>query len=102
MKRILVVMSICAALAFGISAAVAADGAALYKSCVGCHGADGSKVAMGVGQAVKGQKADELFKKLKGYADGSYGGAKKAVMTNLVKRYSDEEMKAMADYMSKL
>ncbi len=78
MKRILVVMSICAALAFGISAAVAADGAALYKSCVGCHGADGSK------------------------QDGSYGGEKKAVMTNLVKRYSDEEMKAMADYMSKL
>lgn len=102
MKRILVTASLCVALACGVSVAMAADGAALYKPCVGCHGDDGSKRAMGVGNPVKGQKADVLFRKLKGYVDGSYGGAKKSVMTNFLKRYSDEEMKAMADYMATL
>lgn len=103
MKRVLLLSSLCAALSFGLAVSgVAADGAALYKSCIGCHGADGSKAAMGSAKPVKGQGAEELYKKMKGYADGSYGGERKVMMTNAVKKYSDEELKALADYMSKL
>jgi cytochrome c len=54
------------------AAAAMADGAALYGACKGCHGADGSKTAMNVSPALKGQSADDLLAKLKGYKDGTY------------------------------
>lgn len=102
MKHVLVFASLCAALVFGAGlSAAAADGAELYKPCIGCHGTDGSKAAMGVATPVKGQTADELYKKLKGYVDGSYGAERKAMMTNAVKKFSDDDLKALADHMSK-
>lgn len=84
--------------ALSISAAYAADGAALYKSaCAGCHGEAGEK-----GNApLKDQGPDALLTKLKGYADGSYGGEKKAVMVNVVKKHSEEELKAVSDHIGK-
>ena len=99
MKRILVVMSICAALAFGVSAAMAADGAALYKSCVGCHGADGSKTAQS--KALKGMGADAFTKAMDGYKAKKYGGAKKAVMEGQAAALSADDIKALAAYVAK-
>lgn len=102
MKRLLVLAGACTLFALGYGAAVAApDGAELYKPCAGCHGTDGTKKAMGYAEPVKGQTAAELYKKLKGYADGTYGGDRKALMTNAVKKYSDEELKTLSDYMAK-
>ncbi len=74
-----------------------ADAAALYQRCVGCHGADGSKPP----HVVKGQSADALLAKMKGYADGTYGGAQKGLMANLVKNLSPEDMKVLAGHMAK-
>lgn len=102
MKRTLIALSVCAALGLGAAIASAADGAMLFKTCAGCHGADGAKSAMGFAKPVKGQKADELLKKLVGYQDGSYGGEKKAMMNSAVKKYTAEELKALADYMATL
>ncbi len=76
----------------------AEDGLALYKrACIGCHGADGSSTAMGIPQALKGQSADDLYKKLAGYKNGTFGFEKKKVMENALKPYSDEQLKALAD-----
>ncbi|WMW66111.1 c-type cytochrome [Nitratidesulfovibrio liaohensis] len=82
------------------NAAQAADGAGLYAQCAGCHGADGGKAALGAARPLKGQTADALYGKLKGYADGSYGGSKKAVMAGIAKKLSDEDMRALAAHMA--
>lgn len=101
MKRVLVVLSICLGLVVGATAMVSAkDGATLYKMCGGCHGADGSKLAMGTGVPLKGQSADELYTKMQGYKEGSYGMAKKRIMQNLVKRLNDTDMKTLADHIA--
>jgi len=80
--------------------ALAAGGAALYAQCAGCHGDDGGKAALGASRPVKGQTAEALYGKLKGYADGSYGGSKKAVMAGVAKKLSDEDMRALAAHMA--
>lgn len=83
---------------FAAAVSQAADGEAMYKSsCASCHGPQGEK-----GNApLKDQATDAIFTKLKGYVDGSYGGEKKTVMQNVVKKHSEEELKAMADYIGK-
>ncbi|MFV0422798.1 c-type cytochrome [Oleidesulfovibrio sp.] len=103
MKKMITVLSLCLALGTGAAIATAAeDGASLYRKCTGCHGADGSKQPMGVGTPVKGQSADELYNKMKGYTDGSFGGSKKAVMVNILKRLDDAQIKTLADYIATL
>lgn len=87
-------------LAFSASAAFAADGKALYAKCIGCHGADGSKTAQS--KALKGQKADAVASALSGYKAKKFGGAKKAVMEGLAAPLSDADIKALAEYVSKL
>ncbi|NOY23288.1 MAG: c-type cytochrome [Acidobacteria bacterium] len=82
--------------------AFAAGGKTLYKSCSACHGKDGRKKALRVSPPLKGQKADELFKKMKGYQDGTYGGKKKVIMKRNVAKLSDEELQALAEYISTL
>ena len=82
-----------------VSTAFAVDGAAIYKSCAGCHGTDGSKPTSG-SLALKGQTADAIAKKLMGYADGSFGGAQKAMMQRLAKKLSPEEIQAVAAHIA--
>lgn len=83
------------------SHAMAATGEELFKSCAGCHGADGSKPTGG-STALRGQSADELMRKMNGYLDGSFGGEKKNVMTNILKKHTPEDLKMLADHISKL
>lgn len=96
MKKSLAILSLIT-FALGAGMAFAADGEAIYGSCAGCHGEKGEKG----NNPLKDQSADELLKKLKGYADGSYGGEKKGVMVNIVKKHNDEELKAVADFIGK-
>ena len=100
MKKLLSALSISLLLA-AAGFAFAADGAAVYKSCAGCHGSDGTKKA-GESTPLKGQGADAILKKMQGYADGSYGGTQKKMMENIAKKMSAEDMTAVADYASKL
>ena len=101
MKKCLAILSL-TVFAFAASMALAADGAEMFKaSCAGCHGADGGKSAGGT-TPLKGQKADAVLKMLQGYADGSFGGKQKAVMENIVKKHSAEDLKTLADYIGTL
>lgn len=92
MKKVLLTL-----LALGVTV-VMADGKALFGKCAGCHGANGEKVAMGKGQAIKGQSAADIEKKLKGYKDGSFGGDMKGLMKGQVSALSDADIKAIAEY----
>lgn len=91
---------VCAAFFVASTCLIAADGKALYKTCSACHGKTGEKHALRVSPLLKGQTADELFKKMKGYQDGTYGGKKKAIMKRNVAKLSDDELKALAKYIA--
>ncbi|SNR98530.1 Cytochrome C oxidase, cbb3-type, subunit III [Humidesulfovibrio mexicanus] len=89
-------------LAFALSTALAAeDGKALYTAkCQSCHGADGAKATMS--KPLKGQSAQAVVKAMEGYKAKTFGGAKKATMENLASRLSDEQFKALGEYIAKL
>ncbi|WP_292658517.1 c-type cytochrome [Nitratifractor sp.] len=82
---------------------MAADGAALFAKCAGCHGQDGKTKALGKSNPIAGMAADEIVKDLQGYKAGTLnkhgmGG----VMKGQAAALSDDDMKALADYISKL
>ena len=89
MKKIVLSTIFAAATAASLSAASLA-------ACAGCHGADFSKAALGKSQVVKGWDAAKIETALKGYKDGSYGGAMKATMAGQVKALSDADIADLA------
>ncbi len=84
-------------LAAGSLLAASALYGASTAACVGCHGANFEKKAMGKSKVVKDMSKEEIVAALKGYKDGTYGGAMKGIMTGQVKSLSDADMAAMAD-----
>lgn len=70
--------------------------AASMAACAGCHGQQFEKVALGKSKIVKDMSKDDIVAALKGYKDGSYGGAMKATMTGQVANLSDDDIMAMA------
>lgn len=94
MTKILAGLTLCAAALF------AADGAAIYGKCAACHGKDGKNTAIS-GVALSGDAAS-IEKKLHGYKDGSFGGAKKAMMAPQAASLSDADIKAVAAHIAGL
>lgn len=92
MKKLLATLTIIAAVGLN-----AADGAASYAKCIGCHGAKGEKVALGKSKIISNMKVDEIVAALKGYKDGSYGGAMKGLMKGQVANMSDDQMDEVAN-----
>lgn len=91
-----------ACLCFAASA-LAEGPADLYaKSCKGCHGADGAKVAMGMTRPLNALSLDEVKAALAGYKAGTYGGEKKAMMERVVKPLSDADLEALATHVDSL
>ncbi len=77
-----------------------AGGANIYNRCKGCHGNTGNVKAMGTGEIIQGQSAQDIKSKLMGYKDGSYGFGKKKVMVNIVKGLSEVQMQEVSDYIA--
>jgi cytochrome c-type protein NapB len=65
-------------------------------ACKGCHGADFEKKALGKSKIVKDMSKEDIVKALKGYKDGSYGGAMKGMMKGQVAKLDDAAMEAIA------
>lgn len=91
MKKVLLLTSILAGVVF----------ANPYAKCVACHGANGEKVALGKSKIMKDMTKAEIVTALKGYKDGSYGGAMKALMTGQVASLSDADIEAIAEQIGK-
>jgi cytochrome c553 len=86
-----------------VAAVTGPDGKALYAKCAGCHGADGKTKAMGKAEAVAGQSAADLETKLKGYKAGTVNVVGMGMlMKGQVASMSDEEIKAVSEYMAGL
>jgi len=71
--------------------------AANTAACAGCHGANFEKKALGKSKIVKDMSKEDIVKALKGYKDGSYGGAMKGMMKGQVAALSDADISAIAD-----
>jgi len=65
--------------------------------CTGCHGKSFEKKAMGKSKVVKDLSKEDIVKALKGYKDGSYGGAMKGLMKGQVASLSDADIASIAD-----
>jgi cytochrome c553 len=82
--------------------AVKVNGAAVFKVCASCHGANAEKKAMNKSQVIKGWESAKTIAAINGYKDGTYGSTMKGVMKAQVSRLSDAEIKAVAKYISNL
>jgi len=81
---------------------VSIDAKALFAKCSSCHGIDGDKKALNKSQSIKGWSVTKLTAAINGYKDGSYGGSMKGVMKPQINKLSDDEIKALSEYISKL
>ncbi len=94
MKKLSLVLAVVAA-----TSLMAADGAALYKKCAGCHGAKGEKKALGKSAVIQGWDVAKIEEALKGYKAGTrnvhgMGGLMKGQVASM----SDADIKAVAEY----
>jgi len=95
MKKLVIASAALVALTSFASAEVAA------AACLGCHGAKWEKKALGKSKIVSEMAHADIATALKGYKDGSYGGAMKGVMKGQVAKYSDADLEAFAQTIGK-
>ena len=86
----------------GSMSILSASGADSFKRCTACHGTNAEKKALGKSAIIQGWEANKTITALKGYKDGTYGGAMKGVMKGQVSHLSDAEIKAVATYIETL
>ncbi len=89
-------------LVMGATTLFAVEGSEIFKACAGCHGTNGEKQALGKSQIIQGWEASKIEAALKGYKDGSYGGAMKGVMKAQAARLSDTDIKNVSQYIETL
>jgi cytochrome c553 len=70
--------------------------------CASCHGNDAKKSALGKSKIVANMTEPEIISALKGYKDGSYGGAMKTLMKGQISNFSEKELESLAKYMATL
>jgi cytochrome c553 len=98
MKKFAIAMALA-----GATSLMAADGAAIYAKCVGCHGANAEKSALNKSAVIKGQDAAATAEALKAYKAGTlnkYGMG--GLMKGQVAALSDEDIQAVSEYIAGL
>lgn len=78
------------------------NGAKLFVKCSSCHGLKAEKSALSKSQIIQGWSSDKITAAINGYRDGTYGSTMKGLMKSQVKTLSPNEIKVLAEYISKL
>jgi cytochrome c553 len=90
---------------------LAKKGAALYQggnsdfgaaACIGCHGPGGNGNPAAGFPALAGQHAAYTYNQLKAFHDGTRSGDPNSMMRHMVRKMSDAEMQAVAEYIQGL
>lgn len=91
-------------LACSTSLLLAVDGAEVYKKCSSCHGLKGEKKPLGKDEIINTMSKAKIIKELKELRDETsyFDGKKKRIMQNQAKPLSDEEITAVAQYITTL
>lgn len=86
-----------------VTNALALDGAELFqsKTCWSCHGKDAKTPIMPIYPRLAGQNADYALNQMKDIKAGTRANGQSAAMKGVMGLVSDEEMKAIADWLSK-
>lgn len=81
---------------------LAVDGAALFKSktCWSCHGKDANTPIMPVYPKLAGQNADYAFNQMKDIKSGARNNGQTAAMKGVMGLVSEEEIRAIADWLA--
>ena len=74
----------------------------LFKKCAGCHGQHAEKKAMGKSKVINTFSSAEIVTALKGYKDGTYGGAMRGLMKGQVSRLNDKQIESLGTYIPTL
>ncbi len=78
-----------------------AAGEEAFAKCAGCHGKDGKTKALGKSEIVAGQSAADLATKIAEYKAGTRNvSGMGTLMKGQVASMSDEDIKAVSEYMS--
>jgi len=98
------VMTLIAAAFVAAPAVAAPDGAALFqeKTCWSCHGKDAKKTLTPAFPKLAGQNAAYAEQQMKDIKSGVRSNGQAAAMKGVMELVNDEEIKALADYLSKL
>ena len=86
------------------STAFAADGKDLYtaKGCTACHGADAKSPIMPQYPKIAGQGKEYLVQQMTDIKSGARSNGQSAVMKGVIASVSEDEIKALAEYLSGL
>jgi len=97
-------MSLIAAAIVASPVIAAPDGAKLYaeKTCNACHGPKGDKPLMPDYPKIAGQNAKYVEQQMKDIKSGARNNGQTAAMKGVMHLVNDEEIKAIAEYVSKL
>jgi len=92
----------CLVLTTGV--AMALDGENLFKTktCFTCHGKDGKTPIMPNYPKIAGQNRDYVLQQMTDIKSGARSNGQSAAMKGVMGLVSDEEMEALADYISTL
>ena len=89
--------------AAALTASETLEAPAAYAKCKGCHGADGKTKALGKSAVIAGQDKEALITSLKEYKAGTKNVAGMgSLMKGQVATMSDEEIEAVAEYLSQV
>ena len=82
----------------------AADGATLYqtKTCWSCHGKDGKTPILPVYPKIAGQNVQYIEQQMHDIKNGVRANGNTAAMKGIMVLVSEEEIKPLADYVSKM
>ncbi len=85
-----------------VGTAAAADGAALYKSkaCASCHGPDGDTPIMPIYPKLRGQNVEYAVNQMKDIKSGKRNNGQTAAMKAIIMQVSEDEMKAIAEWLA--
>jgi cytochrome c553 len=95
MKKILVTLLVIAS-----TSLMAASGVSLARNCVGCHGVNFEKAALGRSDIVKGWSAERIESALISFKTTTESD--EIVMKNQVSNFSNEQIKSIAKYISNI
>ena len=97
------VMTLIATALVAGSAVAAPDGAKLYadKTCNACHGPKGDKPLMPNYPKIAGQNAAYTEQQMKDIKSGARNNGQTAAMKGVMHLVNDEEIKAIAEFLSK-
>lgn len=91
-------------LVLGVGTAAAADGAALYqtKTCFSCHGKDAKTPILPAYPKLAGQNAVYAAQQMRDIKSGARSNGMAAAMKGVMHLVSDEEIDAIAQWLSTL